>query len=287
MSYPKLEIPDEDRVFYRVHQKSLVEGRLTYSAIKPIGDALSVDWAHFSTAEESRARGSNELDNGIIAAAAGVIRSTLIPTENPPSTNFFRLEHDPQVEDLERGIKDNQSHSGVYGIFDPPKSLRKTAKKLLREVFEWELKLLVCSEVHRVVIKNFTGRINSFKGGAKFICDRECSAFNKVIDNLDENTTMLVIYRTIKMVEGEKRKERKMTVIRGGEPDFQVGNILTIINAYGSPQDGLTLNSIPSAVQDNWEVDLEEEDLTLVFHKIKEAPFKWIEPTKDVYNMTE
>jgi len=58
------DIPNEDRLYYRVHQTYLLMGELKPGVFREIGDGMSTDWAKYSTPLESRNRAKKPEKNG-------------------------------------------------------------------------------------------------------------------------------------------------------------------------------------------------------------------------------
>ena len=95
MAWDVEEIPNQDRVFYRVHRTHRTLGP---SIFREQEGAMSTDWEKYSTPEESRGRARIPADNGIVALQAGEIRS--VPG--------LSLTHTP--------LNENRSHADVVGI---------------------------------------------------------------------------------------------------------------------------------------------------------------------------
>lgn len=71
---PVEEIPDEDRLYKRVHRKLFKDdGEVMTGAFHD--SALSVDWSRYSTPEQTRDRASsNPKDSAVIAMGVGAVR---------------------------------------------------------------------------------------------------------------------------------------------------------------------------------------------------------------------
>ncbi len=104
-------IPDSDDLYKRVHQVHITQHGIEPNAFKNLpklpadqkeSEYMSVDWAKYSTPEETRAREGKADFNAVVLLKAGKVRS--LPEQ--------RIEHLP--------IPANRSHSGVIG--------RKTAR---------------------------------------------------------------------------------------------------------------------------------------------------------------
>ena len=93
--WPVEEIPDEHNLYRAVHRQWVKPDSVEPAAFRD--DRMSVDWAKYSTPQESRARRKKPEDNAVVQLVAGQVR-------NVPSQE---VEHTP--------IAENQSHSEVVG----------------------------------------------------------------------------------------------------------------------------------------------------------------------------
>lgn len=99
--WPIEDIPDPDRLYYRVHRNSLGDdGELVPSVFRERGSSMSADWEKYTTPKESldRATSSAE-DNGIIALVTGEIRNL-----------GLRVIHDPDQ------ARNNRAHTAIFGL---------------------------------------------------------------------------------------------------------------------------------------------------------------------------
>src|SRR5579871_912154 len=96
-------IPDSASLFRRVHRSLLRGDEVTTGAFQNSkGESgMSVDWAAYSSAEESRNRAKNPSDNAIIRLVAGQVRQ--VPNQS--------VQHSP--------IDANRSHTTVEGEKTP------------------------------------------------------------------------------------------------------------------------------------------------------------------------
>jgi len=100
--WPVEEIPDDDSLYrrvHRVHWRRDSKEPIEPGAFKnyPKGsDGMSVDWARYSTPQETRARGKPD-ENAVVQLVAGEVR--MLQTQ--------QVEHTP--------ITENRSHSEVIG----------------------------------------------------------------------------------------------------------------------------------------------------------------------------
>jgi len=102
-------IPDEDRLYHRVHKTWIKPGRIEPAAFQnsPRGsDSMSVDWAKYATPQETRARAKKPIENAVIQLEAGLVRA--VPGQ--------KVEHSPS--------SDNRSHSDVIGEKNPQVRIR-------------------------------------------------------------------------------------------------------------------------------------------------------------------
>ncbi len=92
------EIPNQDKLFYRIHKNSYKKGKLLPGIFREIVDGMSTDWEKYSTPVDSvnRARASNPRDNGILGLNTGEVREIGLTVIHNPS-------------------KDNRSHTLVRG----------------------------------------------------------------------------------------------------------------------------------------------------------------------------
>lgn len=98
--WPIEEIPDQDTLYYRIHQSYVIKSNLKPSAFGEIGDGMSTDWAKYSsTPLDARNRAKKTERNGIISLKAGGLRQLKLTVIHDPS-------------------KDNRSHSLVKGVDD-------------------------------------------------------------------------------------------------------------------------------------------------------------------------
>jgi len=98
-------IPDEDDLFYRIHEVNCRNGNIIPSAFYDIGSAMSLDRCKYSTPEDSKNRAKIPEKNGIVALKTKMVRAILL-----------NVEHDP--------TNTNQSHSLVVGKKDPEIKLK-------------------------------------------------------------------------------------------------------------------------------------------------------------------
>jgi len=118
--FEKEEIPDNDNLYYRIHNSYIREGELTPGVFKEKGGGMSTDWSKYSTAEQSLNRAPNPKDNGIVKFEVGSVRKTKLTVEHFP-------------------IPENQSHTDVIGI--PPKGEFKISMRAkLKHICIWEIK---------------------------------------------------------------------------------------------------------------------------------------------------
>lgn len=112
------DIPDEDRLFLRVHVNDVRAsgGKPHPGVFRERQGSMSVDWGKYSTAEESRNRARHPERVGILALIAGSVRSI----------EGLTVLHEPDEE------RNNRAHSGVHGIFDPGADDPDVRKTMIR-----------------------------------------------------------------------------------------------------------------------------------------------------------
>lgn len=120
------EIAGQDRLFLRVHISLVPNHNLHPGIFREHGNAISVDWEKYSTAEETRLRGRLPDQNGIVALNTGNVRAI----------EGLEVKHEP--------IRMNRAHSGIHGLSVPgrlPAAESKTFRrfKLFELVAGWEI----------------------------------------------------------------------------------------------------------------------------------------------------
>lgn len=102
-------IPDDERLFMRVHKQYLKPNRVSIHCFRNHVDeqsgrpGMSTDWSKYATAEECRARARRPSDNGVIELRVGQVRQ--IPGQT--------VEHTPIQG--RSGFPDNRAHTDVFG----------------------------------------------------------------------------------------------------------------------------------------------------------------------------
>jgi hypothetical protein len=119
------QIPNEDRLFYRIHKSYVVDGEVVPGAFQERGEGaergMSTDWEKYSTAEETRQHSKIPADNGIAAFLAGAVRAIDLEVSHAP-------------------LPDNRAHSHVKGI--PHEGQLKTQARLkLKRIFQWQVRV--------------------------------------------------------------------------------------------------------------------------------------------------
>ena len=115
------EIPDEDFLFMRVHEKFLDnEGEPIPKAFRnhPAGTGgMSVDWQEYSTPEETRARARQPAVNVVIELLTGAVRK--IPNQS--------VVHTPDIKN------NNRAHTDIFGD-KKPVEVRERFMQIYRKV---------------------------------------------------------------------------------------------------------------------------------------------------------
>jgi len=116
------DIPNEDRLYYRVHQSYFSRGELKPGVFREIGDGMSTDWAKYSTPLESRNRAKKPEKKGIVSFIVGDLRKLNLTVVHAPS-------------------KENRAHTNVKLVNDVEIRL-KLLDQLLdpnNETVKWEI----------------------------------------------------------------------------------------------------------------------------------------------------
>ena len=129
IQYPIEEIPNNDILFYRIHQQYIdheendEKKRIKPSAFdpqpKPNGTEMSVDWSKYSTAQDSKERARKPEKNGIVSFNSASIR------ESPPQ---LKVNHRPTY---------NRAHSIIFDVL--PDSNDPEIRIKLRRECKWEI----------------------------------------------------------------------------------------------------------------------------------------------------
>src|SRR5437762_13408855 len=100
MDFSVEAIPNEDQLYCRVHKTYIKSDKIEPSAFtnRPKGsNSMSVDWAKYTTPQETRARARAPSENAVVQFQVADVRA--LPGQ--------KVEHMP--------LQDNQAHSGVIG----------------------------------------------------------------------------------------------------------------------------------------------------------------------------
>jgi hypothetical protein len=106
MDWPAEPIPDEDRLYYRVHRTYVRLDEIEPAAFanRPKGSkSMSVDGEKYTSPEETRARARKPIENAVVQFVAGQVRA--VPGQ--------KVEHSPDL------LSGNRSHSDVIGEKTP------------------------------------------------------------------------------------------------------------------------------------------------------------------------
>lgn len=98
--WPPEFIPDDHDLFMRVHRLWTKNGIAMPGAFQNRDGGMSTDWAQYSTADQTRGRGRNPADNGVVEMRVGSVR--VLPNQ--------RVEHTPEPT--------NRAHTDVFGEKD-------------------------------------------------------------------------------------------------------------------------------------------------------------------------
>jgi hypothetical protein len=122
VNWPKENIPDRDRLFYRVHVSQLVDGDLHPGIFREQGQAMSTDWEKYSTPNDSRSRAAQPSRNGIVALLAGDVQSIGMSVDHTPDEK-----------------RNNRAHTSIYGLDVERTKKVKLRVKLLELCSDWLL----------------------------------------------------------------------------------------------------------------------------------------------------
>lgn len=130
MTWKVEKIPNEARLFYRIHKTDIVDGQIVPGAFRERGEGeskgMSVDWEEYSSAKQLLERSKVPDDNGIGHFVAQEVR--VMEDED------LIVYHCP--------VLDNRSHSHIKGI-PKGKSLKtKVRAKLLAMFKYWDIEPL-------------------------------------------------------------------------------------------------------------------------------------------------
>ena len=125
----KEAIPDDAKVFMRIHRSWVRGGELIIGVFQDRGGGMSVDWNKYSTAEETKNRARSPADNGVIGIIAGKI--CLI--------DGLQIEHDPVQENTRdsegKPIQPNRAHTEILGEKTPERRVK------LSRIYSWEIRI--------------------------------------------------------------------------------------------------------------------------------------------------
>lgn len=131
MSFPEESIPDESRLFYRIHEiyidpdqtdpKKRIKPGAFDPQPKPDGTEMSVDWDKYATAMDTRNRARKPEKNGVVSFVAGQVRQSPTP---------LHVSHKPTA---------NKAHAIIWNVL--PHSNHPEIRIKLRRICQWEIPL--------------------------------------------------------------------------------------------------------------------------------------------------
>ena len=131
MSYRIEEIPDSDRLFYRVHINDFKDGEVVPGAFRERGTgeqkSMSTDWERYSNPQESLFRAAKPERNAIVSFVSGNLRAI-----------GLQVYHSP-IYAPEAKMIDNQSHADVKPLGESKAKKTRMRRKLLDQ-YSWEIK---------------------------------------------------------------------------------------------------------------------------------------------------
>lgn len=124
--WPPEPIPNEARLFLRVHVNHVRYGAIQPAAFRAHGPGMSTDWEKYSTPQETRARTGAPEKYGVLALPVGGTRGI----------RGLAVEHTPTLEP-----KPNRAHSDVLGLDEAVPHDERTARReqLAALCPEWEI----------------------------------------------------------------------------------------------------------------------------------------------------
>ena len=119
IDWPAEQIPDQDRLFMRVHKNwRKADGTIATAAFKNHGEGMSTDWQKYANPQGTRQRAKQPGDNAVVKLHVGSVRQ--LPGQE--------VEHTPDVE------QHNRAHTDVVGAKDEEvrMKLRRIAEIVVR-----------------------------------------------------------------------------------------------------------------------------------------------------------
>ncbi len=117
MDWPIEIIPDNDKLFMRIHETWIQSGEPMPGVFKNHGSGMSTDWNKYSTPEETLKRARIPSKNAVIQMQVGDVRK--IPGQ--------QVQHTP--------LPDNRAHTDVLGEKDRDPEVRIK----FRRIFNWAI----------------------------------------------------------------------------------------------------------------------------------------------------
>lgn len=124
--YPVENIPDGDRLFYRIHPNLVDEGKIIPGAFKEIGDGMSTAWSKYSTSTQLQQR------------AKSLVNIVSLEVLSVRAINGLEVIHDPLYNEKEN--IDDQAHSLIKGI-PKQKVLKARIRDTLVDIAKWEIQV--------------------------------------------------------------------------------------------------------------------------------------------------
>jgi hypothetical protein len=118
--WPVEEVPDNDRLFMRIHKNHLTNDDFLLMVFRNRGRGMSTDWEKYATPDQTKGRAKEPQDNAVISMVAGDVRR--VPRQS--------IEHDPQPE--------NRAHTEVAGEKDKKKNPEARVK--FSRIWKWEIR---------------------------------------------------------------------------------------------------------------------------------------------------
>ncbi len=122
MNWTVEDIPDPDKLFFRIHQTFIHSGEVKPKVFVERGTdsakGMSTNWDKYSTAQNLKDGARVPEDNGIASFITGEIRNIGLKVNHAP-------------------LEDNQSHTNISGLPGNPKDTKFRLQMM--DMFKWEI----------------------------------------------------------------------------------------------------------------------------------------------------
>ncbi len=128
MSYSIEDIPDADRIFYRVHDSYFSDGILNPGVFRENGEgihkSMSTNWEKYASAAITQGQHQAPQKNSVVSLIAGDVR-----------TSGLKVDHSP--------LESNRAHTDVRGIGNGPAKDR--IRLILYKLIQWEIETAIAA----------------------------------------------------------------------------------------------------------------------------------------------